>query len=397
MNDQAPSPTRPSRPSRPTRPTRQRPRPRTAGMVHIGPGAFFRALVARYTEEACSTPEGGAPHPWGIRGVSLRSSQVRDALAGQDFVYTAHERQAGGRVVATIEALTDILVAPEDPGAVVDALADPAVKIVSLTVTEKAYADSGPGSAVAFLVEGLARRHAAGGRPFTALSCDNLNDNGAVLRAAVLAAAGERDAALTDWIVREGRFPCTMVDRITPATTAADIAAYAAETGVYDPGLVVHEPFRQWVIEDAFVDGERPDWAAQFVEDVAPFELMKLRLLNGAHTALAVLGLERGFSTVAEAVGDPALRAFIQGLWAEEMIPTLRPLPASQDLEAYCAALLTRFENPAMEHQLAQIALDMAQKIEVRIKAPLAERRAAGLPSPRLEQVLAGVGAGAGP
>ena len=368
-----------------TRPTRQHPKPQT-GIVHLGPGAFFRAFVARYTDDACAGL--AAPHAWGIKGVSLRSPTVRNALAGQDWVYTAHERQPVGTVVDTVEILTDILVAPEDPAAVVASMADPAVKIVSLTVTEKAYFDRDQGSAVAILVEGLAQRFAAGVRPFTALSCDNLNGNGEVLRAAVLEVARTRDGALVAWIEREGRFPSTMVDRITPATTEADVAAYEAASGIFDPGMVVHEPFAQWVIEDDFVDGERPDWDAQFVEDVAPFELMKLRLLNGAHTSLAVLGLAKGLTTVAEAVADPELRAFIQGLWTEEMIPTLQPLPESVDLKAYCAALLERFENPAMEHHLAQIATDMAQKLEVRIKAPLAERKAAGLSATRLERVL---------
>ena len=354
------------------------------GSVHLGLGAFFRAHGAVYTQDA-------AEPGWGILGVSLRSPKVRDQLAGQDWLYTAVERGPEGDRPRVVEQLTGVLCAPEDPGAVVAALASPETKLVTLTVTEKGYchdpatgalnrhhpdilADLAgqPRSALGYLVAGLAARLAAGLAPFTVLSCDNIPANGRVPRGLVLELAKLQNADLADWIEDKGRFPSSMVDRIVPATTQADLDGLE---GVQDQSPVFHEPFRQWVIEDSFVGNERPPWEradAQIVKDVEPFEAMKLRMLNGAHSALAYLGPIAGHKTVAEAVGDPLLAQFLTKMWEREVIPTLIP-PQETDLQAYGRALLERFANPALHHKLAQIAMDGSQKLPQRLLASLAE------------------------
>ena len=303
-------------------------RPKT-GIVHLGPGAFFRAFNAVYTSEAMAAQAGD----WGITAVSLRSPDIRDRLVPQGCAYLSVTLTPEGHKYQQIEAINDVLVAAEDPSAVLAAMADPDVRIVSLTVTEKGYchnpatgqlrlddpdivhdlaAPDAPRSAPGFLVHALARRRAAGHAPFTVLSCDNLPHNGALIRNVVLAFARALDADLADWIETKGRFPATMVDRITPATTPADIAAVAEATGREDQACVMHEPFRQWVIEDDFVEGARPAWdagGAQFVRDVAAFETMKLRCLNGTHSTLAYLGYLAGYETIAETVADPGFAA----------------------------------------------------------------------------------------
>jgi fructuronate reductase len=367
-----------------------KPRPKV-GIVHLGLGAFFRAHGAIYIAEAMAVSGGD----WGIRAASLQSPGTRDALRPQGYAYTALEAGPEGDTAQVIEVIEDILVAPEDPAALIAAMADPAVKIVSLTVTEKGYchhpatgalnlthpdivhdlAGPLPRSAVGFLVRALAARKAAGDPPFTVLSCDNLPHNGAVVRGVVLAFAREIDPALADWIAAEGRFPATMVDRIVPATKPEDLARVLAATGVEDASPVIHEPFRQWVIEDDFVGGLHPDFAAvgvQMVRDVAPFELMKLRMLNGTHSSLAYLGYLAGFETISDTVADPGFAAFTQRLWAREIIPVLTP-PEGADLEAYAKALLARYQNPAIRHRCWQIAMDGSQKLPQRILGTLSE------------------------
>ncbi|WP_420853587.1 mannitol dehydrogenase family protein [Roseicyclus persicicus] len=357
-------------------------------MVHLGPGAFFRSFVAPMTEEA-----GG----WGIMAVALASGRAREELGPQGGVYTAVELGPEGPVDRLVEVVAGVLVAAEEPGAVLAAMADPGVRVVTLTVTEKGYRpDPGdmdsPRSAAGWIVAALARRRATGVAPFTVLSCDNLAGNGHVIRDAVLGLARARDAGLADWIAAEGAFPCSMVDRITPAMTEADRAALAERTGVRDAGAVQHEPFAQWVIEDRFVGGARPAWetaGAQMVGDVAPFEAMKLRCLNGAHSALAYLGWLAGHGTVAEAAGDPVFAGYLRRLWAAEVGPSLTP-PAGVSVPEYCDALLERFRNPAIRHQLRQIATDGSQKLPPRLLAPIRKRLAAGRPVPCLSLAVAG-------
>ena len=228
----------------------------------------------------------------------------------------------------------------------------------------------------------LARRRTAGIKPFTVLTCDNLPHNGAMLRGLVLELAERIDPTLSGWIAAEGRFPSTMVDRIVPATSPADLDHVARLIGCRDESPVLHEPFRQWVIEDDFVDGDRPDLAAcgaELVADVAPYELMKLRCLNGTHSSLAYLGYLAGFETIAETVADPAFSAFLDHLWAEEILPGLTP-PPGVDLAAYAARLKERYANPAIRHRTWQIAMDGSQKLPQRILGQLEEGLAAGRP-----------------
>ncbi len=377
------------------------------GIVHLGLGAFHRAHQAVYTDAVLARDGGG---PWGICGVCPRRPAVRDALVPQDGLYTVVERDAAGDRLRVVGAVREILVAPEDPAAVVARLADPAVRIVSLTVTEKGYprtADGGfdehhpdiahdlgeperPRSVVGLLAAGLARRRATGQAPFTVLCCDNLPRNGDTVRRLVVALAAGRDPALARWIRDSVAFPDTMVDRIVPATTDADRAAVAARLGLADAWPVVGEPFRQWVIEDRFPAG-RPAWeaaGAELVADVAPYEAMKLRLLNASHSALAWLGCLAGHATIAEAVADPELRQFVAALMEEEVAPTLRQ-PPGIDLVAYRAAVLQRFANPALGHRTAQVAMDGSQKLPVRVLGTVRDRLAAGAPCDRLALVAA--------
>ena len=291
-------------------------------------------------------------------------------------------------------------------------MADPAVRIVSLTVTEKGYCHEpatgrlnpdhpdivhdlatpdAPRSAPGFLVAALARRRAAGLRPFTVLCCDNLPENGRIVRGVTLDLARRIDPGLADWIAAEGAFPSTMVDRIVPATKPEDIARLTAITGTLDLSPVMHEPFRQWVVEDAFVDGQRPDLGAvgvQLVEDVTPFELMKLRMLNGTHSSLAYLGYLAGHETVSDTVDDPAFAGYCRHLWRAEIIPSIAP-PPGEDLAAYADALLERYRNPAIRHRTWQIAMDGSQKLPQRILGTIADNRAAGRPCPGLTLAVA--------
>ena len=291
-------------------------------------------------------------------------------------------------------------------------MGDPKIRIVSLTVTEKGYCHDpatgrlnrahpdivhdlahpdAPRSAPGFLVRALARRRAAGVAPFTVLCCDNLPDNGAMVRGVVLELAGLVDPALADWIAEEGAFPSTMVDRIVPATKPEDIKHVAELTGSLDLSPVLHEPFRQWVVEDRFVGDARPDLGVvgvQLVQEVRPFELMKLRMLNGTHSSLAYLGYLAGHETIAETIADPVFADLCRHLWRAEIIPTLAP-PEGEDLDRYAAALLERYANPAIRHRTWQIAMDGSQKLPQRILGTLADNRAAGRPSPGLTLAVA--------
>ncbi|RXD03303.1 mannitol dehydrogenase family protein [Sphingomonas sp. UV9] len=363
------------------------------GVVHLGIGAFHRAHQAAVFEQALAAGD----LRWGITGVSLRSAGVRDQLAPQDGLYTLVVRDGDGERLQVIGAVMDMLVAPEDPAAVVAALASADTHIVTLTITEKGYkldratgklhasdtdvaqdlaSLAAPRTAPGFLVAGLAARHAAGTGPLTIVSCDNLPHNGTLLRDAVLAMAAAHDADLHDWIAATVTFPQTMVDRIVPATTPDDIAALADTLGVEDHAMVKAEPFTQWVIEDRFA-GERPDLAAfgvQLTDAVAPWEDAKLRLLNGAHSAIAYLGGLAGLDFVHEVVALPEARAFVEALW-DESATTLDP-PAALDIADYRAALMARFANPALQHRTRQIAMDGSQKLPQRLLAPIADRRA---------------------
>lgn len=365
------------------------------GILHFGPGAFHRVHQAWYVERLLQHDPR-----WGICAASLRSAGLHEALAPQDGLYTlaVRDQQCTHQVIG---ALRESLVAPRDPAAVLQRLAAPGIRAVTLTVTEKGYglgADGAldlarpdvqqdlatpdaPTTLVGFLLEGLARRRAAGIAPPAILSCDNLSDNGPRLRAAIVAMARARDRGLGDWIAQEVAFPRSMVDSITPATTDALRAEVAAATGLEDRWPVQREAFVQWVIEEhRAADG--PDWAAAgaiLTDDVPAWERAKLRLLNGAHSTLAYVGALAGHATVSEAIADPALAGFVERLWAQEVLPGLRA-PRGLDLAAYAAAVLARFRNPVIRHELAQIAWDGSQKLPIRIQAGLAQNLAEGRP-----------------
>lgn len=376
------------------------------GIVHLGIGNFQRAHQAVYTERAMLAAGGD----WGICGVSLRSPAVRDALAPQDGLYSVIVRDGRIRSTTVLRALREILVAPENPGTVLDRLCDPRTRIVTLTVTEKAYyrdevggldlhhpvieaelrSPAAPQSAIGFLVEALRRRRAHGHAPFTVVSCDNLQRNGAALRQVCTEYADLCDADLARWLEREAVFRSTAVDRIVPATTDADRADAAADLGLTDAWPVATEPYMQWVIEDRFPAG-RPAWeagGALLVADVAPFEQAKLRMLNGAHSTMAYLSMLAGYEFISDAIAEPHLHRLVETMMIEEIAPTLTVSP-DFDLGDYRKSLLARFANPALRHRCAQIAMDGSQKLPPRLLAPMHERLAAGQPIRRMALAMA--------
>ncbi|MBV8448858.1 MAG: mannitol dehydrogenase family protein [Hyphomicrobiales bacterium] len=374
----------------------------SAGIVHLGVGAFHRAHQAIYVEDALAAGE----RRWGIVAASLRHTSTRDALAPQDGLYTLAVNSAEGEQLRVIGALRGLIVAPENPAALLAALANPTIRIVTLTVTEKGYchdpatgelnedhpdirADlstpSRPRSTTGFLAEALRLRRAAGTAPFSIVSCDNLPANGQTLRRVLARHASLSDPDLGAFIAGEVAFPSTMIDRIVPATTDTDRADLSQRLGLSDAWPVITEPFTQWVIEDDFPQG-RPrfeEYGAELVRDVAPYETMKLRLLNASHSTLAYLGYLAGYETIAETVGNKSFARLVAGLMDEEMGPTLS-LPAGADVEAYKRALLERFRNPALRHRTWQIAMDGSQKLPQRLLAGARERIAVHAPITRI-------------
>jgi fructuronate reductase len=360
------------------------------GIVHLGIGAFHRAHQAVCTDDALSAHGGD----WRILGVSLRSPDVADALNPQDGLYTLLERGPQGTAARIVGSVGRVVVAPREPGAALAAMAAPGTRIVSLTVTEKAYgidraaqrvepghpsiapdlgAPREPRGTIGLLTEALRLRRAAGLPAFTVLCCDNLPENGSLLRAGVLDFARRTDPSLADWIAEAVAFPSTMVDRITPAPTEATLAEAARRIGCVDLGAVETEAFSQWVIEDRF-SAERPRWEAGgaiFVDDVAPYERMKLRMLNGTHSMLAYCGFLCGRRYVRDVMADPHLsRLVARHLGAAA--GTLEPL-AGIALGDYARALAERFANPAIAHETYQIAMDGTEKLPQRLLAPAAE------------------------
>lgn len=369
----------------------------SAGIVHIGIGAFHRAHQAVYTDDAM----GAGDRDWGMIGVSLRSGDVAAQLNPQDGLYTVSTRSAAGTGLRLIGAVQKVLIAADDPQVVIDAIAAPTTHIVSFTVTEKGYlrradgsldlaAAVGSASLYRFLAAGLEARKAAGRRGVTLLSCDNLAGNGPVLRRLLREYLAACHPDLSAWFDATCTSPATMIDRIVPATTDADRAAVAATLGARDEGAVVTEGFSQWVIEDDFA-GPRPRWekvGAELVADVAPYETAKLRMLNGAHSALAYIGLGKGHEFVHQAIADPDIRPLIDRLMRGEAAPTIDAAPG-QDLAAYADALLGRFANPALNHRLTQIAMDGSQKIPQRWLETLAWHQQRGARCPSLEAAIA--------
>jgi fructuronate reductase len=373
------------------------------GIVHLGIGAFHRAHQAFYTEAVLNAGD----LRWGISAASLRSADTAEALNPQDGLYTLAVR-GECEALSVIGAVREVLVAPADPAALLKRLADPGVAVVTLTVTEKGYChdpasgdldESHPGirrdlaqperpeTAIGFLAAGIAARRAAGAKPFTVLCCDNLPSNGRTVHRILSQFAALRSPDLGRFVAGEIACPSTMVDRIVPATTDADRAAISAALGLEDAWPVVTEPFTQWVIED--FTGARPAWenaGAELVADVAPFEKMKLRLLNGSHSAIAYLGSLMGVETVADAMAVDELAGFAAGLM-DDAAATL-DMPAAT-VAAYKASLLERFRNRALRHLTIQIAMDGSQKLPQRILGPLRERLAKDLPVDRHALVVA--------
>lgn len=361
------------------------------GIVHFGPGAFHRAHQASYIDDLLARDTR-----WGIAAASLRSAGTIEALAEQDGLYALAVRDATPtmRVIGAHKRF----LGPGDHRALAGLLADPAVQLVTMTVTEKGYclradgtldltnpdiahdlAGGVPRSIVGWLVGGLSARRAAGTPPFMPMPCDNLANNGTKLHAALVAFAAERDADLAAWIAAGIRVPCTMVDSITPATDAALIADTTAALGMEDAIPVQREAFRQWVIED--VGGEAlaalASVGATVTNDVAGYERAKLRILNGSHSTLAYLGLLRGATDVAGAMADAELADFVARMIRQDIVPTLPDLPGL-NLGQYAEAILARFRNPAIVHRLDQIAQDGSQKLPYRLGDTLAANRAAG-------------------
>lgn len=384
-----------------------------AGIVHLGLGSFARAFLCVFNETAIHA--GGEPH-FGVIGVSLRGAGVRDALAPQGGLYTVARRDADAsgqprQRLQVIGNLVGQLVAPENPAAVLEAIAAPGTRIVSLTVTEKGYGHdpasgrlredhpdiahdlrqaAAPRSAVGFIAHGLALRRARGLPPVTLLSLDNLPHNGRTLQGLVLAFARRVDPALADWIEAHCTFPSSMVDRIVPATTEADREQVAAALGHRDAWPVPAEPYLDWVVEDRFAAG-RPDWhlaGARCVDNASAWEQLKLRVVNGSHSALAYLGAMAGRRTVDEAIAQPELRDFVRAMVTQEVHSTLPRLP-NLDFDGYVQGLLERFANPALAHRLQQIAMDGSQKLPQRLLATIEQRLAAGLPIARLSLAVA--------
>ncbi|MGR9178200.1 mannitol dehydrogenase family protein [Rhizobium leguminosarum] len=366
-----------------------------SGILHLGPGAFFRAHFAPFTDAALAASGGD----WGIEVASLRTADVADHLNEQNGLYTMLIRDTSGTTAQMIGPILRAHVATRDPAGLLDRLEDPAIRIVSLTVTEKAYgmdtATGGldfnhadvaadlanrhaPRGVIGYLVEGLSRRRAKGIAPFTPLSCDNLPSNGAVLKRLVLDFAERVDPSLRQWIEANVPFPSTMVDRITPASTEATYQDAERLTGRQDLAAIETEPFTQWVIEDHFANG-RPAWekaGALMVTDVSAYEKMKLRMLNGAHSLLAYLGYIGGYEFIRDVMDDAGLAA----LAYRHMHAAARTLDAVPgiDLDDYASELIARFANKAIAHRTYQIAMDGTQKLPQRLLEPATEALAHG-------------------
>ena len=355
-------------------------------IVHFGFGAFHRAHQALLTNRVLNQHGGD----WGICEISLFSGDVlMSQLRQQDHLFTVMEKSAAGNQPIIIGAVHECLNAKLDSlAAIIEKFCEPQVAIVSLTITEKGYcidpatghldltqprivhdlqSPDEPHSAPGILVEALSRRRERGLPAFTVLSCDNIPDNGHVVKNAVLDMATRRDPQLASWIAEHVSFPGTMVDRIVPAATDASLAEITAELGVEDPCAISCEPFIQWVIEDNFVAG-RPDWGsvgAQMVDDVLPWEEMKLRMLNGSHSFLAYLGYLAGYAHISDCMQDASYRRAARHLMMAEQAPTLRI--SGVDLGAYADSLIERFSNPALQHRTWQIAMDGSQKLPQRL------------------------------
>ena len=356
----------------------------TVGIVHIGVGGFHRAHQALFLDRLMNA---GTARDWGICGVGVLPAdrRMKEVLGAQDGLYTLVEKHADGRLDArVVGSIVEYLLAADDAEAIVERMADRAVRIISLTITEGGYhldADGRfdasdddlvrdvrggagpPTTAFGLVTEALARRRDRDAGPVTIMSCDNIAGNGPMAREVFTTCARLREDALGDWVEAHVRFPSSMVDRITPQTTDEDRAAVAG-LGVEDGWPVVCEPFLQWVLEDDFAAGRPPfeEVGVQVVDDVEPYEMMKLRLLNAGHQGVAYLGYLAGYRLVHEAAADPAMAAFLLGYMRREGVPTLPDVPGT-DLGAYTAELIARFANPQVRDTVARLAAYSSDRI----------------------------------
>jgi len=378
----------------------------TPGIVHLGVGAFHRAHQAVYLDDLA---EMGA-RSWGVMGVALRRRAMKEALEPQDGLFTVVERDDEQDVARVVGSIVKVLFAPDEPDAVLDALTDPRTRIVTLTITGNGYhldAASGeliddeavradladprrPCTAAGYLVEALERRRRAGTPAFTVMSCDNVPHNGATAHAACIALARARDAELAEWIDGEVAFPSTVVDRITPETSAATHELVASSFGVDDRSPVVTERFSQWIVEDLFCNGRPPleMVGVRFVDDVEPYERMKKRLLNGSHSALGYVGYLLGHRDSAEAMADPLVRSYLERLMGEEIAPLLPPVP-DIDLDEYRATLLSRFGNDKVCDQLQRLCGRGSTKVPAYLLPSIVEARRQGRPHELLNLAVA--------
>ena len=363
------------------------------GILHVGTGNFHRAHQAVYTDDIL-----GEDPRWGIIGASLQSKVARSRLQPQDYLYTLCEREDEGHSLRVIGSIQDMLTLQQQRPELIEAIARPEIKVITLTITEKGYCHTSegrlddsnpsvkqdlqqsdqPGTAPGVILAGLARRRNSGGGPISIISCDNLQGNGDVTRQVVLDFAERLDPGLASWCRDHVTFPSSMVDRIVPRTTTDDIDRLATR-GLDDLAPVICEPFRQWVIEDNFA-AARPPWeaaGAELVRNVAGFEKAKLRLLNATHSALAYLGMLCGYDTIHEAMADKALAGFAHRLMTAEIAPLLT-VPAELNLDTYIESILQRFANPAIAYRCAQVATDGSQKLPVRIFPSLQASLTAG-------------------
>lgn len=373
-----------------------------AGILHLGIGAFHRAHQAVYTQKALEASFGD----WGIIGVSFRSPKIRDQLATQDHYYSLISHSTQGVKATIISVIEDVVFAKQDPQTVIDMIANPAIKIITLTITEKGYYQdpatgklqlnhpdiihdldlaNEPRTVLGYIIRGLKLRQQSGGQPVTLLSCDNLPENGCVLSGLIREFCEHCSPDILTWINRNITCPSTMVDGIVPAATSASLQEAEDILGISDCAAVTCEEFRQWVIEDNFAS-DYPDWGTAGVElvtDVRPFEDMKLRLLNGCHSALAYLGYLGGYQTIADVMSDPAYRDFAYHLIRDEAGKDL-PLPIGYDIERQAQTLIDRFSNPGLAHSTSQICMDGSQKLPQRILTSLYEQLKKENPAPRL-------------
>lgn len=361
----------------------------TPSVVHLSVGSFHRSHQAVYFDDLA---QQGVSRDWGLVGVGLRSPEMGRVLRAQDGLYTVVARSADADEGRVIGVIGRYVFSPDDGAEVVAALVDPRVRLVTLTITQGGYGVAGRLTpAIRHLVEALARRRRLGLAPFTVLSCDNVADNGAVVREAVVAAAERRDAPLARWIDQAGAFPGSMVDRITPHTTTDDRDWITREFGVRDRWPVVTEPFSQWVVEDEFCAGRPPldEVGVDFVSDVRPYSLLKTRLLNASHCALGALGSLVGHEGTAEAMDDPVLGAYVARMMEDEISPLL-DVPAGVSLPDYRATLLERLANPKVGDRLSRLCRSGSSKVPLHVLSSLRQARGEGAPHGLLTLAVAG-------